>query len=385
MNEISAETAATATTGAATPSHGTGPVHAASPAGRHGVRVELVDCERSYGAVRALDRLSLTIEPGELVALLGPSGCGKTTALRALAGLEQIDAGAVRIRGIDVTRLPPNRRELGMVFQAYSLFPNMTALDNVAFGLRLRRIAVAQRRRRAGELLDLVGLSPQAERFPHEMSGGQQQRVALARALAVEPRVLLLDEPLSALDAKVRVQLRDEIRRIQLEVGITTLFVTHDQEEALSMADRVGVMAAGRLQQIDTPDDIYDHPVNAFVAEFVGSVSRVPATVGSGRTVDVLGRRVGLPAGQSGFAPGTRVDVLLRPESLVVRLDPTGLGVVIRRSFFGPVMRLAVALPGPVEIVATLSSNAGAEIGVGCAVTVEPTGVPLFVTEPRED
>lgn len=347
------------------------------------VRVELVECERRYGAVAALDRLSLTIEPGELVALLGPSGCGKTTALRALAGLEQIDSGAVRIRGVDVTALPPHRRELGMVFQAYSLFPNMTALDNVGFGLRLRKADARTRRARAGDLLDLVGLAAQSARFPHELSGGQQQRVALARALAVEPRVLLLDEPLSALDAKVRAQLRDEIRRIQLELGITTLFVTHDQEEALSMADRVGVMAAGRLQQIGVPSEVYERPVNAFVAEFVGSVSRVPATVGRDGSVQVLGRRVPLPPAQSAFAPGTTVDVLLRPEAFAVRADPYGLGVVTRRSFLGPVLHVAVAVPGQVEVVATLPASAGADIGVGTAVSVEPTGAPLFVTEPR--
>ena len=350
---------------------------------RAGVRVELVECERRYGVVAALDRFSLTIEPGELVALLGPSGCGKTTALRALAGLEQIDSGSVRIRDVDVTALPPHRRELGMVFQAYSLFPNMTAIDNVGFGLRLRKADAKSRRQRAGDLLDLVGLSAESGRFPHELSGGQQQRVARARALAVAPRVLLLDEPLSALDAKVRAQLRDEIRRIQLEVGITTLFVTHDQEEALSMADRVGVMASGRLQQIGAPDEVYERPVNAFVAEFVGSVSRVPATVGRDGTVEVLGRRVPLPSPQSAFAPGATVDVLLRPEAFAVRADPYGLGVVTRRSFRGPVLHVAVAVPGQVEVVATMTAIAGADIGVGTAVSVEPTGAPLFVTEPR--
>ncbi|HVC25434.1 MAG TPA: ABC transporter ATP-binding protein [Acidimicrobiales bacterium] len=351
---------------------------------RTGVRVELVECVQRYGDVAALDRFSLAIEPGELVALLGPSGCGKTTALRVLAGLEQIDAGTVRIGGSDVTAVPPNRREIGMVFQAYSLFPNMSALDNVAFGLRLRKLDAVARRRRAGDLLELVGLSAQSGRFPHELSGGQQQRVALARALAVEPRVLLLDEPLSALDAKVRAQLRDEIRRVQLEMGITTLFVTHDQEEALSMADRVGVMASGRLQQLGSPDEVYERPVNAFVAEFVGSVSRVPATVGAGGWVEVLGGRVPLPASQSAFAPGTSVDVLIRPESLSVAPDPLGFAHVVRRSFLGPVMHVVVAMPGRFELLATLPSSSAAEIVVGSAVRVEASGAPLFVTAPRE-
>ena len=209
---------------------------------RTGVPVRLEGLHRHYGPVHALDGFDLDLAPGELVALLGPSGCGKTTALRLLAGLEDADAGRIVVGDQDVTSMPANKRDMGMVFQAYSLFPHMTTLDNVAFGLQLRGVATAQRRQRAGEMLELVGLSEQADRYAHQMSGGQQQRVALARALAIEPRVLLLDEPLSALDAKVRVQLRDEIRRIQLEVGTTTLFVTHDQEEALAVADRVGVM-----------------------------------------------------------------------------------------------------------------------------------------------
>ena len=235
-----------------------------------GVGVELVNCRRTFDKVNALDGFSISIAPGEFVALLGPSGCGKTTALRAVAGLEQLDAGRVLVGGDDITHVPPHRRNLGMVFQAYSLFPNMNALENVAFGLEVRRVPPAQRRQRAGELLDLVGLSGMAGRYPHELSGGQQQRVALARALCVQPRLLLLDEPLSALDAKVRAQLRDEIRRIQLEVGITTLFVTHDQEEALSMADRVGVMRAGQLEQLGSPAEVYSTPAT----KFVGGVCR---------------------------------------------------------------------------------------------------------------
>src|SRR5262252_9908157 len=223
-----------------------------------GAPVVLKGLSRSFGAVRALDGLSLDIAPGELVALLGPSGCGKTTALRILAGFEVADSGTVTVDGKDIAPVPAAKRDMGMVFQSYSLFPNMSALENVAFGLRMRKMGAAERRRRAHELLELVGLSAQAGQFPHQLSGGQQQRVALARALAIEPRVLLLDEPLSALDAKVRQQLRDEIRRIQLELGVTTVFVTHDQEEALSTADRVGVMRAGRLEQCAAPATLYD-------------------------------------------------------------------------------------------------------------------------------
>ena len=221
---------------------------------REGATVEYRDVRRVFGQMSALAGLNLKIEPGELLALLGPSGCGKTTALRLLAGFDQPTSGAVLVDGQDVSRVPANKRDMGMVFQSYSLFPTMSAQDNVAFGLRLRGESGGARRKRAAELLDLVGLAEHVKKYPHQMSGGQQQRVALARALAISPRVLLLDEPLSALDAKVREQLRDEIRRIQQELGVTTVFVTHDQEEALSMADRVGVMRAGQLEQCAAPE-----------------------------------------------------------------------------------------------------------------------------------
>jgi putative spermidine/putrescine transport system ATP-binding protein len=242
-----------------------------------GATVDLRNLSRSFGTTRALDGLTLRLAPGELVALLGPSGCGKTTALRIVAGFETADSGTVEVDGQDVSPVPAAKRDMGMVFQSYSLFPNMSALDNVSFGLRMRRLGSAERQRRAADLLDMVGLAAQAKQYPHQLSGGQQQRVALARALAIEPRVLLLDEPLSALDAKVRLQLREQIRSLQQRLGTTTLFVTHDQEEALSMADRVGVMHDGRLEQIATPDELYDRPATPFVAEFVGVMNRIPA------------------------------------------------------------------------------------------------------------
>ena len=248
----------------------------ASAPSRSGVRVQLVELCRTFAEVHALDKLTLNVAPGELVALLGPSGCGKTTALRVVAGLESVDQGHVLLDGRDITDLPANRRDMGVVFQAYSLFPHLTARQNVEFGMRLRGRPAPERHRAAQRLLELVHLEGRGGRYPHELSGGQQQRVALARALAIEPQVLLLDEPLSALDAKVRSQLRDEIRRVQTEVGITTLFVTHDQDEALAIADRVAVMFDGRLAQIASPTELYERPCSAQVAEFVGLSNRLP-------------------------------------------------------------------------------------------------------------
>ncbi len=295
MTTNTARDAATAGTRPTTAKKGDGQV-----AG--GTSVVLHSLSRAFGATRALDGLSIEMAPGELVALLGPSGCGKTTALRIVAGFETADTGAVLVDGKDISSVPAARRDMGMVFQSYSLFPNMSALDNVGFGLRMRRIGSAERRKRAGELLDMVGLADQAKQYPHQLSGGQQQRVALARALAIEPRVLLLDEPLSALDAKVRLQLREQIRTLQQRLGTTTLFVTHDQEEALSMADRVGVMSQGKLEQIAAPDELYKHPATAFVAEFVGVMNRIPAELRSDGMVDVFGSAV--PAKDGSGEPG---------------------------------------------------------------------------------
>jgi putative spermidine/putrescine transport system ATP-binding protein len=344
---------------------------------REGTSVSLRELTRAFGAARALDGMSLEIAPGELVALLGPSGCGKTTALRIVAGFETADTGEVLIDGRDVSGMPAAKRDMGMVFQSYSLFPNMSALDNVGFGLRMRKATGTVRRQKAGELLEMVGLSAQAGQFPHQLSGGQQQRVALARALAVEPRVLLLDEPLSALDAKVRLQLREQIRTLQQRLGTTTLFVTHDQEEALSMADRVGVMRAGKLEQVAAPDELYDRPATAFVAEFVGTMNRLPGSLGSdGRTVTVLGSTV--PVQEGGPASGP-VAVLVRPENLTVTPAEGGNGIVFLRTFLGATSRITVLLSGDLQVLVDVPSTHAAAMTPGASVQVGIGSDPVLV------
>src|SRR5690349_19765078 len=345
-----------------------------------GAPVSLTRLNRHFGAVRALDGLTVDVAPGELVALLGPSGCGKTTALRILAGFETADSGTVTVDGKEISHIPASRRDMGMVFQSYSLFPNMSALDNVGFGLRLRKKSGAERKRRAGELLEMVGLARQAGQFPHQLSGGQQQRVALARALAIEPRVLLLDEPLSALDAKVRLQLREQIRALQQRLGTTTLFVTHDQEEALSMADRVGVMSKGRLEQIAAPDELYTDPATAFVAEFVGVMNRVPGELQAGGQVTVLGSTVPV----RGHVPDeTAVDVLVRPEGLNLEIVADGNGIVTTRTFLGSVTRVGVQLSGDVAVQVDRPSTESAALAPGESVSVSLPAQPVLVTARR--
>jgi len=349
-------------------------------AGTRGTSVALQNLNRTFGATRALDGLSIEIAPGELVALLGPSGCGKTTALRILAGFETADTGSVLVDGKDISSVPAAKRDMGMVFQSYSLFPNMSALDNVAFGLRMRKIGAGERRRRAAELLDMVGLTPQSRQYPHQLSGGQQQRVALARALAIEPRVLLLDEPLSALDAKVRLQLREQIRTLQQRLGTTTLFVTHDQEEALSMADRVGVMRQGKLEQIAAPDELYTDPATAFVAEFVGVMNRIPGELRADGRVAALGSTVPV----RGLSPEeTAVDVLVRPEGLAMEVVENGNGIVTTRTFLGSVTRVGVQLSGDVAVQVDKPSAEAAALAPGASVSVSLPAQPVLVA-PRQ-
>ncbi|CAB4783124.1 unannotated protein [freshwater metagenome] len=339
--------------------------------------VQLVDLAKFFGKVRALDGLNLDIAQGELVALLGPSGCGKTTALRALAGLQELDRGQLIVDGKDVTFQNANKRGMGMVFQAYSLFPHMTARENVEYGLKLNahKTASDKRKARSAELLELVGLSTHANHFPHQLSGGQQQRVALARALAISPKVLLLDEPLSALDAKVRTQLREEIRRIQIELGTTTLFVTHDQEEALSIADRVGVMRNGQLEQIAAPAELYDRPKTSFVAEFVGLTNPIAGKV-SGGAIEVLGSVVKTLPGS--VTSGTGI-ALIRPESIDVVASSSGNATVAAASFLGASCRLNITMNDGSRVTAQLPSSDAAGIGAGAKVKVSLLDLPVFV------
>ena len=351
--------------------------------------LELEKLHKKFGDFTAIHEIDLAVGAGEFLSLLGPSGCGKTTALRIVAGFERPTTGRVVVEGKDVTNVPPNHRDMGMVFQAYSLFPNMSAEANVEFGLRVRGQSGPERRKRVEELLELVGLTAAATRYPHQLSGGMQQRVALARALAIEPRVLLLDEPLSALDAKVRVQLREEIRRLQTHLGITTLYVTHDQEEALSVSDRVAVLSHGRIEQIGSPAEIYNAPGTPFVAEFIGTMNRLEATVAEEGQVQVNGTVLAV-ADARGLPRGERVLVLVRPEILdLQRADgaaSSGLvGEVVAHIFLGAITRVKVDA-GAHELSADLPGPRAAELPVGSRVAASfpaDGGRVLALSEPQ--
>jgi len=278
--------------------------------------VELAGCSRDYGGVRAVAGLDLVVYEGELLSLLGPSGCGKTTTLNLIAGFVLPTAGRVRIDGQDVTDRPAHQRGLGMVFQAYALFPHLSVFENVAFGLRERRTARAEIERRVRAALALVRLDARAEHRPAQLSGGMQQRVALARALVYEPRVLLLDEPLAALDKKLREEMRSELREIQRAVGITTIFVTHDQAEALGLSDRIAVMHAGRIEQLGSPREIYERPATRFVAEFIGASTVLRGHAAVADRVTLAGGETLRVLGLSGLRAGDAIDLAIRPERI---------------------------------------------------------------------
>jgi putative spermidine/putrescine transport system ATP-binding protein len=321
----------------------------------------LTGIQKRFGLSVAVEDFNLAAQKGEFVSFLGPSGCGKTTTLRMIAGFEQPTAGTISIDGVDITNRPPNRRNVGMVFQSYALFPNMTVADNVGFGLRVRKRPKDDIRKRVVELLELIHLPDKADRYPWQLSGGQQQRVALARALAIEPQVLLLDEPLSALDAKIRVILRREIRAIQQELGITTVYVTHDQEEALSLSDRIVVMSEGRVEQIGTPFEIYNFPATSFVASFVGTLSLMSGVVtgaAEGR-IAVDGQEI-RSAKPVEARDGAKVPLALRPEMLTLgegggsdRLS----GTIADVTFLGSIVRIRVRLNGGATVVSVDTFN----------------------------
>jgi iron(III) transport system ATP-binding protein len=279
--------------------------------------LQIRELTKRFGEFTALDRISLDVNEGEFVCFLGPSGCGKTTLLRAIAGLDPQTSGRIEQAGVDVSALPPSRRDFGIVFQSYALFPNLTVARNVAYGLENARRSRARIRARVRELLEMVGLPDQGEKYPAQLSGGQQQRVALARALATSPGLLLLDEPLSALDAKVRVHLRHEVRQLQRRVGVTTIMVTHDQEEALTIADRIVVMDHGVIEQVGTPVEVYRRPASAFVADFIGVMNFMAAVVVDPATARLGGLELACDA--DGFPAGTELTLAIRPEDIRVQ------------------------------------------------------------------
>lgn len=316
--------------------------------------LSLTSIKKSFGPVQVVHDFNMGIEKGEFVSFLGPSGCGKTTILRMIAGFETPSGGTILIDGKDQGALKPNQRNIGMVFQAYALFPNMNVHDNVAFGLKVAGASKTDIDMRVKEMLALIKLEHLADRFPYQLSGGQQQRVALARALAVKPQVLLLDEPLSALDAKIRISLREEIRQIQQQLGITTVFVTHDQEEALSISDRIVVMNAGRADQIGTPFEIYNTPATRFVASFVGTLNIIEAKVTDPATgtVTIGNQAVTLREPVAGMKGGDTISLALRPEAGSIAEGASGdtalVGEVESTNFLGSVIRTRLRVGGDV-------------------------------------
>ena len=341
------------------PAHVTSAAPTALPAAHLSIR----DLTKRFGEFTALRSVSLDIAKGELVCFLGPSGCGKTTLLRAIAGLDRQDEGKIYIAGRDVSRLPPAARDFGIVFQSYALFPNLCVNDNVGYGLVNRRTGQDETKRRVAELLALVGLPEQGEKYPSQLSGGQQQRVALARALATSPSLLLLDEPLSALDARVRVRLRDEIKSLQRRLGVTTIMVTHDQEEALAMADRIVVMNQGVIEQVGTPTEIYAAPATEFVADFVGAMTFLDATIVEPGIAVAGPLRLSAPAAQS-YPIGANIRIGFRPEEVQLRNIATDAGnritaQVATIDYLGSFCRVTLAPHGAanVKLTADLSAN----------------------------
>jgi putative spermidine/putrescine transport system ATP-binding protein len=328
----------------------------------------------TYGDTTAVDAVTLEIAKGELVALLGPSGCGKTTTLRMIAGFVEPSAGRITVGGRDLTPLPTHKRNIGVVFQSYALFPHLTVLENVAFGLRMRHLPKEERSAKAGAMLKMVGLGALALRYPHQLSGGQQQRVALARALVIEPQILLLDEPLSNLDAHLRAEMRGEIRELQQRLAITTVFVTHDQQEALAMADRVAVMSAGRLVEVGPPKELCDQPVHPFTASFLGARTVIPGMVANG-VFEAPGLRcLGAPDRASRLV--LRAARLRFADEAAAPLDLTG--VVIASAFIGDSYETDVETPAGRVRLLTPSDTSPPPLGTPCHVQALPGGVSFI-------
>ncbi|MHA6687803.1 ABC transporter ATP-binding protein [Mesorhizobium sp. A556] len=318
--------------------------------------------QKSFGATKVVQDFNLDVERGEFVSFLGPSGCGKTTVLRMVAGFEAPSQGRIVVAGKDITHLRPNQRNIGMVFQAYALFPNLTVAQNIGFGLKVAGASRAEIDKRVAEMLALISLPQMADRYPYQLSGGQQQRIALARALAPKPKLLLLDEPLSALDAKVRVSLREEIRSIQKSLGITTIFVTHDQEEALSISDRIAVMYGGKAEQVGTPFQIYNKPETKFVANFVGTLNVLEGTVtdAAAGKVRVNGEEFAFKGRLNGSKAGDTLALALRPEAISLGRQPgrdaTLSGEIAEVHFLGSVIRVRVGVGGSMVSLDTFNS-----------------------------
>jgi ABC-type Fe3+/spermidine/putrescine transport system ATPase subunit len=330
--------------------------------------------------------VSLDVVEGEFFSLLGPSGCGKTTTLRMIAGLERPTSGSVWYGNDDVTDVPPQHRNVGLVFQSYAVFPTMSVFDNVAYGLRIRKRPEDETARRVDRMLEIVGLGPLRARMPGQLSGGQLQRVALARALAIEPRVLLLDEPLSNLDAKLRVDVRAEIKALQRKLGITTVYVSHDQEETLSLSDRIGVMSGGRLDQVGRPEEIYHAPATRFVAGFVGEGTLLDGRLrrDGAQALIAVTPDIELRVRDAGTVPDGSVWVCIRPEAVRPRAVATGRGPVVsgsvaHREFIGSTVRVQLTVPGlPVALRATSASADGGpaiSIGSNMDVEIDPNGI----------
>jgi iron(III) transport system ATP-binding protein len=331
--------------------------------------LEVQSLSKQFGTFPALQQVSFKSRRGEFICVLGPSGCGKTTLLRIVAGLESQSSGSVRIEGRNVSGLPVSKRNVGIVFQSYALFPNLSAAQNIAYGLKQHRSQRQQTRRRVAELLELVGLAGMGSKYPAQLSGGQQQRVALARAMALSPGLLLLDEPLSALDAQVRAMLRTEIRQLQQRLGVTTLMVTHDQEEALTMADRILVMEKGALVQNGTPLEVYDRPATPFVAAFIGSMNFLSDAVKESDAVYRVGGCRLMVAGENGSRPlavGGKATIAIRPEDIMIWADRrevpnTVLTQVQQLEYRGPLFRVALKLQGCAEKAAVIEADVPSE------------------------